>query len=176
MPPKKDVKTNSNPKIVKDEDIPILNFLYENNNIDESNAIKTIEIAKGVFGSEAKKKSVNPGLYRLLNLKMVIKFVNEKGTNPRWCLSPGWSPNSTTESESQPIILNMLPSTSSQGDSREKEESEPSLPQGFIALNLTGNASSSTNLNIGSLGGPTEPQIAVNNAVLPPMPSIPKFT
>lgn len=175
MPPKKDAKKSPKVRVAKDEDIPILNFLYENNNVDENGAIKTIEIAKGVFGEEAKKKMVNPGLYRLLNLKMVVKFVNEKGTNPRWCLSQGWSPN---DNESPTIILNITPSTSTQ-EKIQKEVSvpQPPLPTGFIELNISGNnASSSTNVNTGSDIALTELQIAVQNAVLPPMPSMPEST
>ena len=186
MPPKKDVKQSSKVRAAKDEDIPILNFLYENNNVDENGAIKTIEIAKGVFGEEAKKKMVNPGLYRLLNLKMVVKFVNEKGTNPRWCLSQGWSPSSNNvNNESQTIIINMLPSTSTQVATSEKTETveekvetveeivpsmsssvlpaTPPLPQGFIALNLTGDTQSEENRTL--------LQIATEQTVLPPMPS-----
>ena len=171
MPPKKEAV---NKKLVspKEEDIPILDYLYVNNIIDENEAVKPIEIAKSVYGEQSKKKVVNPGLYRLLNLKLVIKIVNEKGTNPRWYLSPSYVPNSNTNSHQ--INLNIVPSTSAVEPSTISTVEpvvEPStistvesviepMSAGFIKLNLSNSAEVVTHDSI-------------EETVLPPMPQIP---
>jgi hypothetical protein len=76
--------------------------------------MKTVEIAKALFGPEATAKQVNPTLYSLEKRGRVVKTTNSDGKEPRWALSPNQPASSDSsasnrssdapESTSQPDI------------------------------------------------------------------------
>jgi len=52
----------------------------------KNDPVRTIDIAKQVYGPKATKKSINPSLYRLQKEGKIVKIAEENGANPRWKL------------------------------------------------------------------------------------------
>lgn len=52
-----------------------------------SHPLRTIEVARKVFGSNATSKMVNPMLYSLQKTGITVKISEDNGSNPRWYLS-----------------------------------------------------------------------------------------
>lgn len=59
----------------------ILAFLQSKNE-----PTKTIDIARHVFGKDAKAKDVNPTLYRMSHAGSIVKTAKDNGGDPRWSL------------------------------------------------------------------------------------------
>jgi hypothetical protein len=67
--------------------------------------MKTVEIAKELFGPEATAKQVNPTLYSLEKKGRVVKTTNSDGKEPRWALAPNQpadSDESTATEKNEP--------------------------------------------------------------------------
>lgn len=64
--------------------------LLENNILEylgsRSDPTSPLDIAKAVIGPDARKKDVNPTLYKLLKENRVTKSSTETGAKPRWAL------------------------------------------------------------------------------------------
>lgn len=66
------------------------------------NPMKTLDIARTIFGPGSQRKMVNSELYRLSNRKKVVKIAESDGTNPRWYLASNASINSQVFPQSLP--------------------------------------------------------------------------
>jgi len=53
-----------------------------------SSPLRTLEIARSVYGAKATSKTVNPMLYSLERSGRLIKISEPDGSNPRWTLPP----------------------------------------------------------------------------------------
>nr|QBK92730.1 MAG: helix-turn-helix domain protein [Pithovirus LCPAC401] len=64
----------------------ILNYLEEEEAIDEDSAKSPQSIARYIFGKKATKKIVNPYLYSMLANGAINKVTEEDMKRPRWYL------------------------------------------------------------------------------------------
>jgi hypothetical protein len=74
---------------------------------------KTINIARGLYGENAKSKDINKYLYRLKETGVLQLYTEANGSNPRWSVSETQTPRSTIQTvSSMPVVTsNILSST-----------------------------------------------------------------